>query len=128
MKSTSIVACLILAAGAALPSAVHAEPEARFMPVEAACPAVLASLPEQLNPAWLALNAATQVTVDFKLDGKTIRDVRVSGHHGEYARHVRSAVRAMHCQAGPEGNAVVRFRIEFVYPEDQPGSTRAVRV
>ncbi|MBC7685242.1 MAG: hypothetical protein H7176_08435 [Bdellovibrionales bacterium] len=84
----------------------------------AACPEVYSTLPDRLYPAWRAIDSAAQVLVEFTLDGATVKAIKVSGGHGDYAGHVRSAVRAMKCRTTSAGLANVRFRINFVYPED----------
>ena len=103
MNHQSLAFCLLLC-GAVLPAPVLAQvapgatPDAglrQWLPVGSACPAIFSTLPERLDPAWRSLDSAAQVVVEFKLDGSAISDVRVSGGDGQYASHVRSAVRAM---------------------------------
>jgi hypothetical protein len=68
------------------------------------------------------------VKVDFKLDGGKIRDVNMSGGHGNYAGHVRRAVKAMKCRRQGDGIVAVRFSIRFQYPEDQNTPAAAVQL
>ncbi|MES2017852.1 MAG: hypothetical protein V4484_15285 [Pseudomonadota bacterium] len=90
-----------------------------YLPLTSACPGVLAQLPEQLYPAWRALDSTADVVVDFKLEGGKISDVKMTGGHGDYKMPVRRAVKAMGCTGPGQGAYAVRFRIKFVYPEDQ---------
>lgn len=96
------------------------------LPLLTACPDALKALPENLYPAWRALDSAAEVVVDFKLDGDRISDVSMSGGHGSYMAPVRRAVRAMKCGRPGEKAYAVRFRITFQYPEDPAGATTAM--
>lgn len=94
----------------------------------AACPEVYLTLSDRLYPAWRAIDSTAQVLVEFTLDGATVKAIKVSGGHGDYAGHVRSAVRAMKCQTTSGGLAKVRFRINFVYPEDGRSGAMALQI
>lgn len=119
---------IIFAAAAALPSAVTAQSEApRYVHLVTACPDGLNELPENLYPAWLAINSAAEVLVDFKVDGGRIKDVTMSGGHGPYVNRVRRAIIRLKCRyAGTESYAV-RFRIKFQYPDDLPTGATALQ-
>jgi hypothetical protein len=112
-------------AGAAVPSAASARD---YVPLATACPGALQTLPENLYPAWRELDAATDVVVEFKVDGDKVSDVTMSGGHGNYAGLVRHAIKAMKCtQAGAQVSAV-RVRIAFDYPEDHAGTRTALQI
>jgi hypothetical protein len=129
--------CIMLAAAAVLPSMAAArsqqDPMARvevrhYVPLTTACPGVLKDLPENLYPAWRAIDSAAEVVVDFKLeDGKAV-GVTMSGGHGDYVGPVRHAVKAMKCSQAGEGAYAVRFRIKFQYPEDKVEGLAAVQI
>lgn len=131
-----LICILLSAAGVALPATALADEPAsasapaghrHYVALERACPDVAGRLSENLYPAWRAIDSAAQVLVDFKLDGATISDVRVSGGHGDYIGPVRRAVRAMKCTGVAANGSAVRFRIVFQYPEDERGTLAAVR-
>ena len=129
--------CILLAGAVALPSiaaAAHKQPgplaqvEVRhYVPLATACPDVAKKLQEDLYPAWRTIDSAAEVLVDFKLEGNSITDVKLSGGHGDYIGPVRHAVKAMQCRQPGEGAYAVRFRITFRYPEDQPSALAAVQ-
>jgi hypothetical protein len=96
----------------------------RTMALDSACPGVRAQLSEDLYPAWRAIDSAADVIVDFKLDGGKVRDVQMSGGHGDYVQPVRHAIKAMKCSGADD--AAVRVKITFQYPEDK-GSALAVQ-
>ena len=129
--------CIMLAAAAALPSmaaarnrqdAVARVEVRHYVPLTTACPGVLKDLPDNLYPAWRAIDSAAEVVVDFKLvDGK-VSDVTMSGGHGDYIGPVRHAVKAMKCSHPGEGAYAVRFRIRFQYPEDQGAALASMQI
>lgn len=119
---------IMFAAVAALPSAVAAQGEVRqYVPLVAACPELLGDLPENLYPAWLAINSAAEVLVDFKVEGSKIKDVTMSGGHGPYINRVRRAVKQLKCRCAGAEPYAVRFRIKFQYPGYQPAGVAAMQ-
>lgn len=126
MNTLARLVCIsTLFAAAALPTAAFARD---YVPLATACPNALLTLPENLYPAWRELDTATDVVVQFKLDGDQVSGITMAGGHGNYAALVRHAVKAMKCsQAGGQG-AAVRFRITFDYPEDHPGTRTAMQI
>lgn len=119
---------IVFAAAAALPSLVTAQSEARhYVHLVTACPEKLQELPENLYPAWLAINSAAEVLVDFKVDGGKINDVTMSGGHGPYINRVRRAIKTLKCHSTGAEPYSVRFRIKFQYPEDQPTGLAAMQ-
>jgi hypothetical protein len=119
---------IMFAAAAALPSAVTAQSEAhRYVHLVTACSDGLKELPENLYPAWLAINSAAEVLVDFKVDGGKIKDVTMSGGHGPYINRVRRAVKTLKCRSTGAESYSVRFRIKFQYPDDLPTGAAAMQ-
>lgn len=135
MKPLFRFACMAAAlpaiAAAQDPQATMSRVEVRqhYLPLTSACPGELKDLQENLYPAWRAIDSAAEVLVDFKLENGKVRDVKVSGGHGDYYRFpVRSAVHAMKCINPGQGTYAVRFSIKFVYPEDQGSTPTAMRI
>ena len=129
--------CIMFAGAAALPAVAAAQdpqaPMARvevrhYLPLTGACPGAVPALAEDLYPAWRAIDSAAVVLVDFKLQDGQVRDVKVAGGHGDYVLPIRHAVKAMKCSQPGSGTYAVRFRINFVYPEDQGGQISALQI
>jgi hypothetical protein len=124
--------CVMIAGAAALPSMAQ-DPRAgparlAHVPLMTACPDALNELPDNLYPAWRALDSAAVVLVDFKVDGGRISQVNMSGGHGDYVGPVRRAVKTIKCGPAGGGSYAVRFSIKFQYPEDQGSVATAMQL
>ncbi len=137
MNTLTKFVCIMFAGAAALPALAAAQdPQAaisrvevrHYLPLTTACPGVVAQLVENLYPAWRAIDSAAVVLVDFKLEGGKASEVTMSGGHGDYVQPIRHAVKAMACSHPDEGTYAVRFRINFVYPEDQGKTVSAMQI
>lgn len=129
MTKLARLICIMFAGAVALPSAAAArdQPAVHYVALVSACPDALKVLPESLYPAWLVLDSAAEVVVDFKLDGDKVSGVTMSGGHGSYIGPVRRAVKAMKCRRPGAEAYAVRFRITFRYPEDQVAPMTALQ-
>lgn len=119
---------IMFAAAAALPSVAAAQSEAqRYVHLVTACPGGLNELPENLYPAWVAINSAAEVLVDFKVEGSKIKDVTMSGGHGPYVNRVRRAIKTLKCRCAGAEPYSVRLRIKFQYPDDPSAGVTAMQ-
>jgi hypothetical protein len=117
---------VMIAGAAALPA--MAQDRLAHVPLMTACPDALKELPDNLYPAWRALDSAAVVLVDFKVDGGRISQVNMSGGHGDYVGLVRRAVKAIKCGPADGGAYAVRLSIKFQYPEDQGSVATAMQL
>jgi hypothetical protein len=97
--------------------------------VRSACSGIEAALQDELAYAWRQVQSAALVHVEFQLVGNRAQEVSANGGPRAYSRYVRSAVRALDCQAASGGAQTCSFNIRFVDPDERaaPGPVAMIK-
>ncbi|MES2148761.1 MAG: hypothetical protein V4508_03110 [Pseudomonadota bacterium] len=83
-----------------------------------ACPAAVKQLSHSLERAWANIDTPSESLVAFKLEGNQVTDVKATGGLVDFHAPIQRAVNRLRCDAPDSASYVVRFRIKFVYPEE----------
>ena len=82
-------------------------------------------LADQLAVAWKDAPSNSDITVDFKVQGPHVYDVKPHTHAWRTYHQIRNVVHGMRCNGGDEQAHAVRFVVRFIdKPEDGPSATR----